>query len=243
MSATVSNKRKMTRQVKGVVKEYSDGSILLERVRVSYPWVGKPQKNVNEKTGEETFTYGLSAMLDKETHAEAMKACRNAIRAMEKQMTTKGKGKAGRPFKYAGARKFIKDADLKDDDTGESRYFPNNPEYEGNWIVTCRSPNPPLLRGARKDPETGKVERITPAQAQRLIFGGCYCSVMIRPWPQDNQYGIRANAELVMVQFKAKGEAFGNNRRLDDDDIDDSVDVDDDDDDVGGWGDDDDDDM
>ena len=85
--------------------------------------------------------------------------------------------------------------------------------------------------------------RLTSEQAQKMIYGGCFATVLIRPWPQDNQYGIRANSELLAVQWQAKGEAFGNAHRLDEDDIDDSLDTDADDDDLsddGGFGSDDD---
>jgi hypothetical protein len=243
MSETMTKKatRKITKKVDGVCVIYSDGSIRLDKVRLSYPWVGKAQKNVNEKTGEETASYSVSAMLPKTTHRAAFDACVEAIKGLEKQMTAKWKGKGGTPFKYQTAKKFIKNGDAKDED-GESLY-PNNPEYLGHWIVNARSPNQPQIRGKQRDVETGKPMRLTPEQAQKMIYGGCYATVLIRPWPQDNQYGIRANSELLAVQWQAKGTPFGNANRLDEDDIDDSLDTDTDDDDLsddGGFGSDDD---
>jgi len=217
--------RKVVKKVDGVCVVYSDGSIRLDKVRLSYPWVGKPQKNVNERTGEETLSYSLSAMLPKETHRAAMEACSEAVKALEKQMTAKGKGKAGAPFKYQNTKKFIKNGDAKDED-GEP-LFPNNPEYAGHWIVNARSPNQPQIRSAQRDVETGKPARLTAEQAQKLIYGGCYATVLIRPWPQDNAYGIRANSELLAVQWQSKGTPFGNANRLDEDDIDDSLDTED----------------
>lgn len=243
MSETKARPRKLLAEEKGVFKKYDDGTILLTG-RASYPWVGKPQKNTNEKTGVVTEKFGISLMLDKTTHMNAMKACRDSIRDLEKQMAAKGKtgGKdkngVARQFKYQASKKFIKDADAADPSSGESLFFPKNPEYEGNWIVSARSDDQPQMRGAGKDPETGKPQRLTTAQALRVFQGGCYVTILIRPWPQDNEYGIRANAELLAVQFKAKGDPFGTSRRLDEDDIDDSLDAaDDDDDDSGGWGD------
>jgi hypothetical protein len=243
MSETMTKKatRKVVKKVDGVCVVYNDGSIRLDKVRLSYPWVGKPQKSVNERTGEETQSYGASALLPKATHRAAMEACVELIKSLEKQMTAKGKGKGGKPFKYPTAKKFIKNGDAKDED-GES-LFPNNPEYAGHWIVNARSPNQPQIRGKVRDAETGKPMRLSSAQAQKMIYGGCFATVLIRPWPQDNQYGIRANAELLAVQWQGKGEAFGNAHQLDEDDIDDSLDIDDGDDDLsddGGFGSDDD---
>lgn len=237
MSTTLEKTKKAVRKaiktIPGVCIVYNDGSIRISDVPVSYPWVGKPQVNTNEDTGVETESYGLSAMLPKATHIEAMKACRTAIEGLEKQMTAKGKGRGGKPFKYQSSKKFIKNGDGVDED-GESLY-PNNPEYRGHFIVSARSPDRPQIRGRKKDPETGKPERLTPQQATKLIYGGSICTVLIRPWPQDNKYGIRANAELLAVQWRAKGEPFGNQRHLDEDDIDNSLEADDED--EGGWGD------
>jgi hypothetical protein len=236
VSETIAKKtRKVVKKVDNVCVVYSDGSIRLDKVRLSYPWVGKPQKNVNDRTGEETLSYSLSAMLPKTTHRAAMEACSEAVKGLEKQMTAKGKGKAGAPFKYQTTKKFIKNGDAKDED-GEP-LFPNNPEYAGHWIVNARSPNQPQIRGAQRDVETGKPQRLTSEQAQKLIYGGCYATVLIRPWPQDNAYGIRANSELLAVQYQDKGVPFGNANRLDEDDIDDSLDTEVADD--GGFGDDD----
>jgi hypothetical protein len=227
MSETMTKKaaRSVLKKVDGVCVVYSDGSIRLDKVRLSYPWVGKAQKNVNERTGEETSSYSVSAMLPKETHRAAMEACVDAVKGLEKQMTAKGKGKGGKAFKYQTLKKFIKNGDAKDED-GES-LFPNNPEYAGHWIVNARSPNQPQIRGAQRDVETGKPVRLTAEQAQKMIYGGCFATVLIRPWPQDNAYGIRANSELLAVQWQGKGTPFGNAHRLDEDDIDDSLDIDD----------------
>ena len=107
------------------------------------------------------------------------------------------------------------------------------------WVISARSPakDRPQARGPRKDPETGKPERLTPEQAVETFYGGCYVDMLIRPWGQDNKFGKRVNAALVAVQFKRAGERFGKGR-LGADDIDDSFDADESD--SGGWDDDDD---
>jgi len=218
--------RKIVRKVDGVGAVFSDGAVRLDMVRISYPHLDKPQVTVDKKTGKESSAFNLTAMLPKDTHKDAMSMCVDAIKLLEKQMTDKGKGKAGKPFKYPSSMKFIKNGDAKDED-GEYITGKDNPEYRDHWIAACRSPDQPQLRGSGRDPETGKPLRLTPEQAKRIFYGGCYCTVLIRPWPQDNEYGTRANAELLAVQFRAKGDAFGNGRRLDDDDIDDSLESDD----------------
>lgn len=228
MSATVKEKRKVVRKVPGQCILYSDGSIRLINVRLSYPWVIRAQEGKNDK-GEATFTYSVVALMPKETHGEARKMCSAAVAKFEAALS---QGK--KPFKYAAAKKFIKNGDATDDD-GERLM---GPECEGMYVVSAREANRPLMRGPNKDPETGKPERLTPAEAKQrgYFYGGCYGDVIIRPWAQDNSYGKRANAGLVAIQFKKHGEPFGEGR-ISEDDIDDSFEADDDDND-GGWDDD-----
>lgn len=39
-------------------------------------------------------------------------------------------------------------------------------------------------------------------------YAGCYVNAKVRVWAQDNQYGKRINASLLVVQFAADGEPF-----------------------------------
>lgn len=231
---TTKEKRKLVRKVAGVCAIFSDGTIRLINVRASYPWVIKAQKNDSDD-GEETYTYSVVALMPKDTHEEAKKACVAAINKL--QAAAQAGMKGGKPFKYAAAKKFIKNGDAVDDD-GERLM---GEEAAGMWVVSARERNRPLLRGPNKDPETGKAERLTPAEAQQrgYFYGGCFVDVIIRPWAQDNKYGKRVNAGLTAIQFKKHGEPFGQGR-VSEDEIDDSFDASDGDEDSGGWGDDDD---
>lgn len=233
--AAVKERRKVVRKVPGVCVLFSDGTIRLINVRASYPHVIKAQKNEDDD-GKETYSFAIMALMDKTTHEEAKKMCVSVINKMQAEVP---KAKNGKPFKYAAAKKFIKNGDALDDD-GERLL---GPECEGMWVVSAREQNRPLMRGPNKDPETGKAERLTPAEAQQrgYFYGGCYVDVIIRPWAQDNKFGRRANAGLTAVQFRKHGEPFGQGR-ISEDDIDDSFDADDDDGDDG-FGKDDDDDM
>jgi len=229
----VKEKRKLVRKVPGVCALFSDGTIRLINVRASYPWVIKAQKNDSDD-GEETYTYSVQALMDKSTHGEAMKMCRVSIAKLE-AAAQQGRKPGAKPFKYPAAKKFIKNGDAVDDDNERVM----SSECEGMWVVSAREKNRPLLRGPNKDPETGKAERLTPAEAQQrgYFYGGCYVDVIIRPWAMDNKYGKRANAGLTAIQFRRHGEPFGEGR-ISEDDIDDSFDADEGDDDSGGWDDD-----
>lgn len=47
------------------------------------------------------------------------------------------------------------------------------------------------------------------AEADSIIYAGCYVNATIRLWVQNNNWGKRVNAQLRAVQFVKDGESFG----------------------------------
>lgn len=193
----MSEKRTIVKRVKNGVL-FSDDSIRIDNVRLSYPHLAEPQENTND-AGKVTKSYGVVSLAPKATHREIkdlIVAQINGVLAEKK-------------IKVAADRKFIKDGDAMAKE-----------ECEGMWVINARESKRPSLRGRFKDPATGKPKRLTPEEAASIFYGGCYGSVLIRPWVQDNDYGKRINANLLAVQFQKDGPAFGEGR-ISDDDIDD----------------------
>lgn len=195
------------KKVPGICVLYSDDTIRLDNVRLSYPHVATPQKNTSDD-GVDTYSYNVTCLLPKATHGEARKICADL---MTKLM-------ADKKFTIPAAKKFIKNGDAVDDDGARIM----GPECEGMYVVSAREKNRPMLRGKKLDPATGKPMRLTPEDAEQLFYGGCYANVLIRPWLQDNKFGKRINAGLSAVQFLRDGEPFG--QRLREADIDDRFD-------------------
>lgn len=198
---------------------YSDGSIRLENCRASHPHLVTPQEQVNDD-GKTTSSYSIQLLMPKKTHKDAKNVCVEIVKEIL----------LGQKLKDVPAdKKFIKDGDTLAKD-----------ELEGMWVVGAREgKNPPALRGAKRDPKTGKPMRIDPAKEGNVFYGGCYVSALIRPWFSSHpKGGKRVSAGLLAVQFLRDGEPFGNGR-IKDEEIDDSFDAEDPDDDTG-MGDDDD---
>lgn len=57
------------------------------------------------------------------------------------------------------------------------------------------------------------------AEADDIIYAGCYVHVLIRPWKQANKFGKRINANLLAVQFARDGERISGVSRPDVDDV------------------------
>lgn len=173
---------------------YTNGMIKLENVRASYPHLHKPyagKDSKNDKGQPATPKFGIVAMLPKKTHVQAkdlIVAEMNALLALNDNA------------KVSRERKFCRNGD---DEANES--------YAGFWIASAREERRPSVRNKRG-------ELITePDKVADMIYGGCWVSVLIRPWFQDGRtsgagFGKRINAGLQGVQFIRDDEPFGEGR-------------------------------
>lgn len=78
------------------------------------------------------------------------------------------------------------------------------PEYDGypgNLYIKGSNKVRPLILD--RDGETPLAE------ADGVIYGGCYVNMMLDIWAQQNGWGKRINATLTGLQFHSKGDAFG----------------------------------
>lgn len=174
-------------------KLFDDGTILIENVRCSYPHLDKPYAKAGKDGKMPEPAYSCTGLMPKDTHKEAMLLIRDEIRRILAENKLKD---------IAADRKFLRDGDLT-----------AKPTDAGMWIVAAREKTPPILR----DENNRNVEQVN---AGRKFYGGCWISVLIRPWFQSNEWGKRVNANLLAVQFRKDGEAFGEGR-ITEDDVDD----------------------
>lgn len=161
---------------------YSDGTIHIENVRLSYPHLDAPWA----KKATDSQRYSATFLMPKATHRAAKDLIKNHNEALmaEKKI----------PFIKPDAR-CLRDGDQ----TGKK-------EYAGCFYVASGETNPPAIRTMKPG------ERLTAAQVKRTFYAGCYVNAVIRPWVQDNEHGKRVNAGLTAVQFARDGEPFGEGR-------------------------------
>lgn len=176
--------RKPVKKVKNAVL-YDDGLIRISNVRLSYPHLDKPYKKEGDKGDAK---YGVVALLPKDTHGAAKKLIEERIEAVMKENKVKA---------LASDKKFLRDGDESDKE-----------EHEGCWTVSARESRRPILREA----VDGGLEVVEPEDAKEVFYGGCWGSVLIRPWYQNNSFGKRVNAGLTAVTKKADDESFGEGR-------------------------------
>lgn len=172
---------------------YSDGTIMVYGVRLSYPHFGSPYKSTDDN-GQSKEKYSVKGMMPKTTHKPAMRLMK---KHMEKMMQD------NKTSDLASDRKYLRNGD----DLG-------NPEMKGHFVFSASESDRPHIR----DRQGKKVE---PEKADKMFYGGCWGNVLVRPWWQSHpKYGKRVNSGLTAVQFVRDDEPFGEGR-ISDEDVDD----------------------
>lgn len=156
------------------------GTILVKNVRLSYPHLF--EKFAMEGDDEAKARYSGKFLLDKDTHAEEIKAIRRHLMELQKEWF---KGKIG------GDKLFFKDGE----DSGKE-------EQEGCWVISAGDP--------KRRPQVLDKDKSPITEEDDIVYAGCFVHVLIRPWKQNHpKYGKRINANLIGVQFAKDGERFG----------------------------------
>jgi hypothetical protein len=196
------DKMKTIRKVKNaaLLQKGEQLFIRVSNVRLSYPHLDKPFK---KKGDQGVAKYGVTGLLPKDTHKEAKKLIDEVIADVLKDNKIKA---------LAADKKFIRDGDESDKE-----------EHEGCWTLSAREERRPVL----KETVDGELSLVEPEDAKEAFYGGCWGSLLIRPWFQNNEFGKRVNAGLSAVTKKADDEAFGEGR-IADEDVDDAFDDDED---------------
>lgn len=187
------------------LRVYSDGTFLIRDVRVSFPHFDKPWAKNPEK---DTPKYNCVGLLNKVKHKLAKRVLDELIAEKVKGLKLKSMSE--------------KDRCLRDGDAEGAKE-----EHAGSWTLNCSSPadRPPSVRG--------KDTRVIPQNKIRsTILPGYQVDLLLKLWPQDNEWGKKVNCDLIAVQFKREDETLGEDR-IGEDDIDDTFDAVEDDDDSG----------
>lgn len=195
MSDVIEKKpRTIVRELKNAVF-YSDDSIFIKNVRLSYPHLDKPSSFTDRDGKASRPTYRATFLIPKTAeYRPLIEALRERI---AKVMSDK------KIERLAADRKCLRDGDLTE-----------KPEDRGMWILSANEKDPPILRDRRRN-------RVRTEDAGKLFYGGCWVHGLVKMWGQSNEFGKRVNANLVAVQFVRDDKAFGTGR-ITEDDIDDT---------------------
>lgn len=185
---------------------YTNGYMKILNCRVSFPHLA--EKHV-PKEGKPS--YGVTGMMPKATHVEAKDAI---IAQIQKAL-------AAKEIKAGPKNWFLYDADKRNDQNIEEGEEEVRAEYLGNYIFSAKDTKiRPKVYTARGVLVQDKDE------IEELIYGGCYCHIMIQPWAYHNKdVGKKGcSSSLIGIQFVEAGESFGTSRVDDSDEWGDETD-------------------
>lgn len=180
---------------------HSNGLIKLTKVKLSFPHIIKPG-------GMQGMPPAFSAdfVMEKNhpSYLTFKKRCDEV--ALEKF-----KDKAGSIMKMIlqtqKLRCFGNGSEKVSQDTGEV-----HKGYDGESIVyiSARQSNldrpPYIVTGDRRAVHYGQPEF---QDLARRLYGGCFVNAVVKPYPQDNEFGKGIRCEFISIQFAGEGEAFG----------------------------------
>jgi hypothetical protein len=163
--------------------------IILTNVRLAFPKIWEPE----QFNGQGTARCSASLIMDPKT-PEGQKNLKAVQDTIVKVATEKWAAKDP-SLKVLATLKAKGDLCLHDG--AEKAEYAG---FEGNFFVSAANTARPVVCDRNRAPLT---------QADGKPYGGCYVNAKIDIWAQDNQFGKRVNAKLLVVQFVGDGEAFG----------------------------------
>jgi hypothetical protein len=180
----------------------SNGIIFLSDVRLSFPHLVEPQKNINAETGKERISYNGEFIMPESHAGFAQFMQRYAVLAQEKWkehantvMSMILNDRKSRCFGQ-GSEKVNKKTFLPYDG------------YVGQVFISAgRDQMPQIIQadGSPIDPSNTMAYQ----QLTRKMYGGCRVNAAIKPWIQENKHGRAIRCDLVAVQFFKDDTAFG----------------------------------
>ena len=176
--------------------------IFLSNVRLSFPHLAEPQRQVNEQTGKERISYNCELLMPQDHPGFQQFMQRYGAIALEKW----------KEHAQAVMNMIQQDRKTRCYGRGEEKISRKTMQpydgYAGNVYITAGRDTPPQMIQADGTPVDPANTMAYQALARKM-YGGCRVNAAIKPWPQDNKVGRGIRCDLVAVQFAADDTPFG----------------------------------
>ena len=176
--------------------------IFLSNVRLSFPHIAEPQKQVNETTGATRISYNCEFIMPQEHAGFQQFMARYGALAMEKwkehAQPVMAMILADRKTRCFG----------KGEEKVNRKNFQPYDGYAGNVFLTAGRDSAPQMiqdNGQAVDPANTMAYQAL----ARKMYGGCRVNAAVKPWIQDNKHGRGIRCDLIAIQFAADDTAFG----------------------------------
>ena len=176
--------------------------IFLSNVRLSFPHLAEPQKQVNETSGQTRISYNCEFIMPQDHPGFQQFMARYGALALDKW----------KEHAQAVMNMILQDRKTRCFGRGEEKVnrktFQTYDGYAGNMFITAGRDSAPQmiqLDGTAIDPNNSMAYQTL----ARKMYGGCRVNAAVKPWPQDNKHGRGIRCDLIAVQFAADDTPFG----------------------------------
>lgn len=176
--------------------------IFLSNVRLSFPNLAEPQRQMNEVTGKERVSYNCEFIMPQD-HVGFQQFMQNyGTLALDKwkehAQNVMNMIQNDRKLRCFG----------KGEEKVNKKTFQPYAGYPGHVFITAgRESQPQVIQadGSAIDPTNTMAYQ----QLTRKMYGGCRVNAAIKPWLQDNKHGRGIRCDLIAIQFAGDDTPFG----------------------------------
>ena len=175
--------------------------IYLSNVRLSFPHLAEPQKNVTPE-GKERISYNCEFIMPQDHAGFTQFMQRFAALAADKW-----KEHAQQVMQMIQSDRKVRCYGRGEEKVNKKTFQPYD-GYAGNVYITAgRDSQPQIIQadGTPIDPNNTMAYQ----QLTRKMYGGCRVNAAVKPWLQENSYGRGVRCDLVALQFCADDQPFG----------------------------------
>ena len=176
--------------------------IFLSNVRLSFPHLAEPQRQVNEQTGKERISYNCEFIMPQDHQGFQQFMQRYGALALDKW-----KEHANQVMQMIQADRKLRCYGKGEEKVNKKTFQPYD-GYAGHVFITAgRDTAPQMIQadGSAIDPTNTMAYQ----QLARKMYGGCRVDAAVKPWLQENKHGRGIRCDLIAVQFAADDTAFG----------------------------------
>jgi len=178
--------------------------VFLSNVRLSFPHLAEPQKQVNETTGATRISYNAEFIMMQNHAGFQQFMARYGELALEKwkehAQTVMGMIQNDRKTRCYG---------VGTEKVNKKTFKPYDGYADAGavFITAGRDSAPQMIQadGSPIDPSNSMAYQ----QLARKMYGGCRVNAAVKPWVQDNKHGRGIRCDLIAVQFAGDDTPFG----------------------------------
>ena len=176
--------------------------IFLSDVRLSFPHIAEPQKQINDQTGKERISYNCEFIMPQNHPGFAQ-----FWTVYQKMMTEAFAEHAGTVMQMIQNDRKLRGFGMGLEKVNKKTFKPYD-GYDGNVFITAGSERMPQIIQADGNP-VDPMNTMACVQLARRLYGGCRVNAAVKPWVQKNKHGNGIRFDLIAVQFLRDDVPFG----------------------------------